>query len=160
MNKGSQAELLFVWVAGQHHWGNIVFKYWYIVDGGLDALCTQWCESSPFVACVSAGRSDWNVCCRLILEFELRTKEESGLVLYMARINHADFVSIQVSVLRCVALLCLQALFPFTSSIPVFWKRTSDFFLPPKALSLWMNRASAPLKLDLKFFHISGHSRS
>lgn len=35
---------------------------------------------------------------RLILEFELRTKEESGLVLYMARINHADFVSIQVSV--------------------------------------------------------------
>uniref|UniRef100_A0A3B5PUP6 Laminin G domain-containing protein n=1 Tax=Xiphophorus maculatus TaxID=8083 RepID=A0A3B5PUP6_XIPMA len=33
---------------------------------------------------------------RLILEFELRTKELSGLVLYMARINHADFVSIQV----------------------------------------------------------------
>uniref|UniRef100_A0A8C3AWG7 Laminin subunit alpha-2 n=1 Tax=Cyclopterus lumpus TaxID=8103 RepID=A0A8C3AWG7_CYCLU len=33
---------------------------------------------------------------RLILEFELRTKEESGLVLYMARINHADFVTIQV----------------------------------------------------------------
>lgn len=37
------------------------------------------------------------VCLRLILEFELRTKEESGLVLYMARINHADFVTIQVS---------------------------------------------------------------
>ncbi|XP_055005634.1 LOW QUALITY PROTEIN: laminin subunit alpha-2 [Boleophthalmus pectinirostris] len=33
---------------------------------------------------------------RLILEFELRTKEDSGLVLYMARINHADFVSIQI----------------------------------------------------------------
>lgn len=33
---------------------------------------------------------------RLILEFELRTKEESGLVLYMARINHADFVAIQI----------------------------------------------------------------
>ncbi|KAM3603056.1 uncharacterized protein V6R79_015876 [Siganus canaliculatus] len=33
---------------------------------------------------------------RLILEMELRTKEESGLVLYMARINHADFVSIQI----------------------------------------------------------------
>ncbi|XP_032440521.1 laminin subunit alpha-2 isoform X2 [Xiphophorus hellerii] len=33
---------------------------------------------------------------RLILEFELRTKELSGLVLYMARINHADFVSIQI----------------------------------------------------------------
>ncbi|XP_051908452.1 laminin subunit alpha-2 isoform X2 [Hippocampus zosterae] len=33
---------------------------------------------------------------RLVLEFELRTREESGLVLYMARINHADFVSIQI----------------------------------------------------------------
>ncbi|XP_038583653.1 laminin subunit alpha-2-like [Micropterus salmoides] len=33
---------------------------------------------------------------KLILEFELRTKEESGLVLYMARINHADFVAIQI----------------------------------------------------------------
>ncbi|XP_074471145.1 laminin subunit alpha-2 isoform X1 [Sebastes fasciatus] len=33
---------------------------------------------------------------RLILEFELRTKEDSGLVLYMARINHADFVTIQI----------------------------------------------------------------
>ncbi|XP_041661166.1 laminin subunit alpha-2 isoform X8 [Cheilinus undulatus] len=33
---------------------------------------------------------------RLILEFELRTTEDSGLVLYMARINHADFVSIQI----------------------------------------------------------------
>ncbi|XP_030260302.1 laminin subunit alpha-2 isoform X4 [Sparus aurata] len=33
---------------------------------------------------------------RLVLELELRTKEESGLVLYMARINHADFVSIQI----------------------------------------------------------------
>ncbi|KAM9355578.1 laminin subunit alpha-2 [Pholidichthys leucotaenia] len=33
---------------------------------------------------------------KLILEFELRTKESSGLVLYMARINHADFVTIQV----------------------------------------------------------------
>ncbi|KAM7395151.1 hypothetical protein PAMA_006754 [Pampus argenteus] len=33
---------------------------------------------------------------RLILELELRTKEESGLVLYMARVNHADFVTIQI----------------------------------------------------------------
>ncbi|XP_026197124.1 laminin subunit alpha-2 isoform X3 [Anabas testudineus] len=33
---------------------------------------------------------------RLLLEFDLRTKEDSGLVLYMARINHADFVSIQI----------------------------------------------------------------
>ena len=35
---------------------------------------------------------------RLIMEFELRTTEDSGLVLYMARINHADFVTIQVRV--------------------------------------------------------------
>ncbi|TNM94817.1 hypothetical protein fugu_017576 [Takifugu bimaculatus] len=33
---------------------------------------------------------------KLILEFELRTKEDSGLLLYMARINHADFVSLQI----------------------------------------------------------------
>ncbi|XP_051266055.1 laminin subunit alpha-2 isoform X2 [Dicentrarchus labrax] len=33
---------------------------------------------------------------KLILEFQLRTQEESGLVLYMARINHADFVTIQI----------------------------------------------------------------
>lgn len=46
---------------------------------------------------------------RLILEFELRTKEESGLVLYMARINHADFVTIQVSIYcsdrHCMSLI-------------------------------------------------------
>lgn len=34
--------------------------------------------------------------CRLIIEFELRTTAESGLVFYMARINHADFATIQV----------------------------------------------------------------
>lgn len=45
---------------------------------------------------------------RLILEFELRTKEESGLVLYMARINHADFVSIQVSVHSWVSVCTPQ----------------------------------------------------
>ncbi|KAM8846710.1 LOW QUALITY PROTEIN: laminin subunit alpha-2 [Synchiropus picturatus] len=33
---------------------------------------------------------------KLILEFELRTREEAGLALYMARINHADFVAIQI----------------------------------------------------------------
>ncbi|KAJ0026671.1 hypothetical protein NQD34_017671 [Periophthalmus magnuspinnatus] len=41
-------------------------------------------------------RSSTHRSLRLILEFELRTKEDSGLVLYMARINHADFVSIQI----------------------------------------------------------------
>lgn len=40
---------------------------------------------------------------RLILEFELRAKEESGLLLYMARINHADFVSIQVPLPFCLS---------------------------------------------------------
>uniref|UniRef100_A0A6Q2XIM3 Basement membrane-specific heparan sulfate proteoglycan core protein n=1 Tax=Esox lucius TaxID=8010 RepID=A0A6Q2XIM3_ESOLU len=33
---------------------------------------------------------------RLIMEFELRTTAESGLVFYMARINHADFATVQV----------------------------------------------------------------
>ncbi|KAL0967369.1 hypothetical protein UPYG_G00251370 [Umbra pygmaea] len=33
---------------------------------------------------------------KLIIEFELRTTAESGLVFYMARINHADFATIQV----------------------------------------------------------------
>ncbi|CAB1340261.1 unnamed protein product [Coregonus sp. 'balchen'] len=33
---------------------------------------------------------------QLIIEFELRTTAESGLVFYMARINHADFATIQV----------------------------------------------------------------
>ncbi|XP_071006528.1 laminin subunit alpha-2 isoform X1 [Oncorhynchus clarkii lewisi] len=33
---------------------------------------------------------------RLIIEFELRTTAESGLVFYMARINHADFATVQV----------------------------------------------------------------
>ncbi|XP_060740347.1 laminin subunit alpha-2 isoform X3 [Tachysurus vachellii] len=32
----------------------------------------------------------------LTLEFELRTEAESGLVFYMARINHADFATVQV----------------------------------------------------------------
>ncbi|XP_075893685.1 laminin subunit alpha-2 isoform X3 [Nelusetta ayraudi] len=33
---------------------------------------------------------------KLILEFDVRTKEDSGLLLYMARVNHADFVAVQV----------------------------------------------------------------
>ncbi|XP_051500882.1 laminin subunit alpha-2 [Myxocyprinus asiaticus] len=33
---------------------------------------------------------------RLIIEFEMRTEADSGLVFYMARINHADFATIQV----------------------------------------------------------------
>ncbi|XP_060769556.1 laminin subunit alpha-2 [Neoarius graeffei] len=32
----------------------------------------------------------------LTIEFELRTEADSGLVLYMARINHADFATVQV----------------------------------------------------------------
>ncbi|MBN3303651.1 LAMA2 protein, partial [Amia calva] len=33
---------------------------------------------------------------RLIIEFEIRTEAQSGLVFYMARINHADFATIQL----------------------------------------------------------------
>uniref|UniRef100_A0AAY4BZ23 Laminin subunit alpha 2 n=1 Tax=Denticeps clupeoides TaxID=299321 RepID=A0AAY4BZ23_9TELE len=33
---------------------------------------------------------------KLIIEFEMRTTAESGLVFYMARINHADFATVQV----------------------------------------------------------------
>ncbi|XP_059355199.1 laminin subunit alpha-2 isoform X1 [Carassius carassius] len=33
---------------------------------------------------------------RLIMEFEIRTEASSGLVFYMARINHADFATIQL----------------------------------------------------------------
>ncbi|KAM6964872.1 laminin subunit alpha-2 [Aplochiton taeniatus] len=33
---------------------------------------------------------------RLIIEFDLRTEADSGLVFYMARVNHADFVTIQI----------------------------------------------------------------
>ncbi|MCJ8749868.1 hypothetical protein PDJAM_G00192550 [Pangasius djambal] len=32
----------------------------------------------------------------LIIEFELRTEADSGLVFYMARVNHADFATVQV----------------------------------------------------------------
>ncbi|XP_072218688.1 laminin subunit alpha-2 [Leuresthes tenuis] len=45
---------------------------------------------------MSFAFNDTKVRERLILTFELRTKEQSGLVLYMARINHADFVVIQI----------------------------------------------------------------
>ncbi|XP_063079841.1 laminin subunit alpha-2 [Engraulis encrasicolus] len=33
---------------------------------------------------------------RLIIEFEIRTTASSGLVFYMARINHADFATVQI----------------------------------------------------------------
>ncbi|XP_051880562.1 laminin subunit alpha-2 [Pristis pectinata] len=39
---------------------------------------------------------DTKVKSRLIIEFEIRTEAESGLVFYMARINHADFATIQI----------------------------------------------------------------
>uniref|UniRef100_A0A670YYY9 Laminin subunit alpha 2 n=1 Tax=Pseudonaja textilis TaxID=8673 RepID=A0A670YYY9_PSETE len=34
--------------------------------------------------------------CRLTIELEIRTKAENGLLFYMARINHADFATIQI----------------------------------------------------------------
>ncbi|XP_055492345.1 laminin subunit alpha-2 [Leucoraja erinacea] len=39
---------------------------------------------------------DTKVKSSLIIEFEIRTVAESGLVFYMARINHADFATIQI----------------------------------------------------------------
>ncbi|XP_072107642.1 laminin subunit alpha-2 isoform X2 [Mobula birostris] len=39
---------------------------------------------------------DTKVKSRLTIEFEIRTEAESGLVFYMARINHADFATIQI----------------------------------------------------------------
>ncbi|KAJ8355964.1 hypothetical protein SKAU_G00187580 [Synaphobranchus kaupii] len=45
---------------------------------------------------VAMAFDDTKVKNRLIMEFELRTEAESGLVFYMARINHADFATIQV----------------------------------------------------------------
>lgn len=34
--------------------------------------------------------------CSLTIEFEIRTEAESGLLFYMARINHADFATVQI----------------------------------------------------------------
>ncbi|XP_073788195.1 laminin subunit alpha-2 isoform X3 [Danio rerio] len=39
---------------------------------------------------------DRKVMNRLVIEFEMRTETDSGLVFYMARINHADFATIQL----------------------------------------------------------------
>lgn len=33
---------------------------------------------------------------RLTIEFEVRTTADSGLLFYMARINHADFATVQI----------------------------------------------------------------
>lgn len=33
---------------------------------------------------------------RLTIEFEIRTMADSGLLFYMARINHADFATVQI----------------------------------------------------------------
>ncbi|XP_039603409.1 laminin subunit alpha-2 isoform X4 [Polypterus senegalus] len=40
--------------------------------------------------------NDTMVKSRLIIEFEIRTEAASGLVFYMARINHADFATVQI----------------------------------------------------------------
>lgn len=74
------------------------------------------------------------VCLRLILEFDLRTKEESGLLLYMARINHADFVSLQVSVYSSV-IVELRLLFSSNISLWLYFttwlhqKNSTDLLL-------------------------------
>ncbi|XP_066555448.1 laminin subunit alpha-2 [Amia ocellicauda] len=45
---------------------------------------------------VALSFDDTKVKSRLIIEFEIRTEAQSGLVFYMARINHADFATIQL----------------------------------------------------------------
>ncbi|KAI1897462.1 hypothetical protein AGOR_G00083530 [Albula goreensis] len=45
---------------------------------------------------VAMAFDDTKVKNRLIIEFELRTEADSGLVFYMARVNHADFATIQI----------------------------------------------------------------
>ncbi|RXM32891.1 Laminin subunit alpha-2 [Acipenser ruthenus] len=45
---------------------------------------------------VAMAFDDTKVKSRLIIEFEIRAEAESGLVFYMARINHADFATIQL----------------------------------------------------------------
>nr|XP_023652916.1 laminin subunit alpha-2 isoform X2 [Paramormyrops kingsleyae] len=45
---------------------------------------------------VAVAFDDTKVKNRLLIEFEIRTEAESGLVFYMARINHADFATIQL----------------------------------------------------------------
>lgn len=64
---------------------------------------------------------------RLILEFDLRTKEGSGLLLYMARINHADFVSIQVSSHCISSQICHLFSLPYFLSVFVLRQRLNLF---------------------------------
>uniref|UniRef100_A0A4W3IE40 Basement membrane-specific heparan sulfate proteoglycan core protein n=1 Tax=Callorhinchus milii TaxID=7868 RepID=A0A4W3IE40_CALMI len=45
---------------------------------------------------VAIGFDDTKVKARLIIEFEIRTEAMFGLVFYIARINHADFATIQI----------------------------------------------------------------
>ncbi|XP_054830970.1 laminin subunit alpha-2 [Eublepharis macularius] len=45
---------------------------------------------------IAIAFDDTKVKNRLTIEFEIRTKAEFGLVFYMARINHADFATVQI----------------------------------------------------------------
>ncbi|KAJ7341923.1 hypothetical protein JRQ81_007908, partial [Phrynocephalus forsythii] len=45
---------------------------------------------------IAAAFDDTKVKNKLTIEFEIRTKAENGLVFYMARINHADFATVQI----------------------------------------------------------------
>ncbi|XP_075780255.1 laminin subunit alpha-2 isoform X2 [Pelodiscus sinensis] len=45
---------------------------------------------------IAAAFDDTKVKNRLTIEFEVRTEAESGLLFYMARINHADFATVQI----------------------------------------------------------------
>ncbi|XP_006029235.2 laminin subunit alpha-2 [Alligator sinensis] len=45
---------------------------------------------------IAAAFDDTKVKNRLTIEFEIQTEAESGLIFYMARINHADFATVQI----------------------------------------------------------------
>ncbi|KAH0622296.1 hypothetical protein JD844_024475 [Phrynosoma platyrhinos] len=45
---------------------------------------------------IAAAFDDTKVKNTLTIEFEIRTKAENGLLFYMARINHADFATVQI----------------------------------------------------------------
>ncbi|XP_072852967.2 laminin subunit alpha-2 [Pogona vitticeps] len=45
---------------------------------------------------IAAAFDDTKVKNNLTIEFEIRTKAENGLAFYMARINHADFATVQI----------------------------------------------------------------
>uniref|UniRef100_A0A8B9RME3 Basement membrane-specific heparan sulfate proteoglycan core protein n=1 Tax=Astyanax mexicanus TaxID=7994 RepID=A0A8B9RME3_ASTMX len=65
---------------------------WNLLINTVYVAFTCWYAYVQFIKCIFC------VCpsLSLVIEFDLRTEADSGLVFYMARINHADFATIQV----------------------------------------------------------------